>query len=132
MEAIDGIGPIVAQSFKAFVAQEANQRMVRQLLAHGLVLLPLVAPSAGGLEGKVFVLTGTLEGMSRAQAKQAVEAAGGKVTGSVSRKTDYVVAGTAPGSKLLRAQSLGVEVLDEAAFIRMLTPLSSKPAGEVP
>ncbi|MDJ0874837.1 MAG: NAD-dependent DNA ligase LigA [Desulfobacterales bacterium] len=132
LEAIDGIGPIVAQSFKAFVAQEANQRMVRQLLAHGLVLLPLVAPSAGGLEGKVFVLTGTLEGMSRAQAKQAVEAAGGKVTGSVSRKTDYVVAGTAPGSKLLRAQSLGVEVLDEAAFIRMLTPLSSKPAGEVP
>ena len=105
--------------------------MVRQLLAYGLELLPLVAPSARGLEGKVFVFTGTLEGMSRVRAKQAVEAAGGKVTGTVSRKTDYLVAGTAPGSKLVRAQSLGVEVLDAAAFIRMITPLSEIPTDEI-
>ena len=130
LEAVEGIGPIVAQSFKTFVNQAANQKMIQQLLVQGLELLPIGDVSAGGLEGKTFVLTGTLEGMTRAQAKQAVEAAGGKVTGSVSRKTDFVVVGKSPGSKLAKAQSLGVDVLDEAAFTRMTAPLSSGPSDE--
>ncbi len=120
LEAIDGIGPIVAQSLKSFCNQPANREMVQQLLAHGLVLQPLVDEGGGGLAGKVFVLTGTLEAMTRAQAKQAVEAAGGRITGSVSRKTDFVVAGANPGSKLEKARSLGVIVLDEGQFKRMV------------
>lgn len=130
LEKIDGIGPIVAQSFKTFVDQTANQGMIRQLLAHGLELQPVGAVSEGGLEGKVFVLTGTLENMTRTQAKQAIEAAGGKVTGSVSRNTDFVVSGVAPGAKLAKAQALGVERLDEAAFIRKVAPMTSDISDE--
>jgi DNA ligase (NAD+) len=115
----------VAQSFKTFIDQAANQEMIRQLLAHDLELQPVGVVSEGGLTDKVFVLTGTLEGMTRAQAKQAIESVGGKVTGSVSRNTDFLVSGAAPGSKLAKAHSLGVEVLDEAAFRRMVAPMSS-------
>jgi DNA ligase (NAD+) len=81
-----------------------------------------VRPSAapGPLSGKTFVLTGTLSQMSREDAAEAVQSRGGKVTGSVSRKTDYVVAGADPGSKLTKAESLGVTVIDEAAFRNLL------------
>ena len=74
----------------------------------------------GPLEGKTFVLTGTLAGMTRDEAKQRIEAQGGKVTGTVSKKTSYVVAGDAPGSKLDRARELGVEVLDQAGLQKLL------------
>ena len=122
LEAVEGIGPIVAQSFKTFVDQAANQKMIQQLWANGLELLPVGDEPQGGLAGKVFVLTGTLQGMTRTQAKQAIEDAGGKVTGSVSRKTDYVVAGVASGSKLAKARSLGVAVVDENQFMRLIEP----------
>jgi DNA ligase (NAD+) len=76
--------------------------------------------ASGLLAGKIFVLTGSLTGMTRDAAKQRIQAMGGKVTGSVSKKTDYVVAGSEPGSKLAEAQKLGVQVLDEAGLLRLL------------
>ncbi len=82
---------------------------------------PIVAAAAPGpLSGKTFVLTGTLGTMSREAATEAIQSRGGKVTGSVSKKTDYVVAGADPGSKLAKAESLGISVLDEAAFRNLL------------
>ncbi|MGH8370197.1 MAG: BRCT domain-containing protein, partial [Gammaproteobacteria bacterium] len=75
---------------------------------------------AGSFAGKTFVLTGSLAGMTRDGAKQRIQALGGKVTGSVSKKTDYVVAGAEPGSKLTEAQKLDIQVLDEAGFRRLL------------
>jgi len=78
------------------------------------------APQAGPFAGKIVVLTGTLGTMTRDEAKERIEAAGGKVTGSVSKKTDYVVAGAEAGSKLDKAQELGVSVLDESAFLALL------------
>ncbi len=82
----------------------------------------IVAPDAGGgpLEGKTLVVTGTLEGFSRTEAEEAIRSAGGKVAGSVSKKTDYVVAGESAGSKLSKAQELGVPLLDEDGFRRLL------------
>ncbi len=131
LEAIDGIGPIVGQSLVSFCSQETNRRMMQSLLARGL---ELVAPAEGntstdGLAGKTFVITGTLAGMTRRQAKEAVEAAGGKVTGSVSRKTNFLVAGEAPGSKYAKAESLGVVILNESEFRRLLeTPVEAGPS----
>jgi DNA ligase (NAD+) len=81
-----------------------------------------VAPGDGPLSGKTFVLTGTLPSMTREAATEAIERLGGKVTGSVSRKTSYVVVGADPGSKAEKAKSLGVETLDEAAFLRLIMP----------
>ncbi len=119
LEAIAGIGPIVAQSLKTFVDQKANQQMVRQLLSCGLRLQTVDHAPTGGMDGKVFVITGTLQSLTRSQAKQAVEDAGGRVTSAVSRNTDFVVVGERPGSKLAKAESLGVVVLNEDQFRRM-------------
>ena len=82
--------------------------------------MPLPTPARGALAGKVFVLTGTLEGYTREDATERIVARGGKVTGSVSKKTDYVVVGREPGSKLDKARSLGLAILDEAEFARLL------------
>lgn len=120
LETIDGIGPIVAQSLKTFVDQKANQQMVRELFSRGMMLQAVDHAPAGGLDGKVFVITGTLQRMTRAQAKQAVEDAGGRVTSAVSGNTDFVVVGESPGSKLAKAESLGVAVLNEDQFRQML------------
>jgi DNA ligase (NAD+) len=82
---------------------------------------PIVAAAAPGpLSGKTFVITGTLDTMSREEATEAIQARGGKVTGSVSKKTDHLVAGAEAGSKLAKAESLGISVLDEAAFRNLL------------
>ncbi len=126
LEAIDGIGPIVAQSLKTFVDQKANQQMVRQLLSCGLRLQAVDHAPMGGMDGKVFVITGTLQSLTRSQAKQAVEYAGGRVTSAVSRNTDFVVVGESPGSKLAKAESLGVAVLNEDQFRQLLeTPFDT-------
>ena len=117
---IDGFGDILAQSVTAFFSADGNRRLIERLRAAGLNMLCNSKPEAATLEGKSFVLTGTLPTLQRAQAKRMIENAGGKVASSVSKKTDYVVAGEEAGSKLTKAQELGLEIIDEAALIIML------------
>jgi DNA ligase (NAD+) len=122
IEAIAGIGPTIAESVSRFFADPRNRLEIEELRALG-VRWPKGErriASEGPLLGKTFVLTGTLPGMSRDEAKQRIEAAGGKVTGSVSKKTSYVVAGADPGSKRAKAEELGVAVLDQAGLEALL------------
>ena len=121
LEAVDGIGPIVAASITQFFKQERNRRMIDQLLACGVKPETAAPKKSGKLDGRVFVLTGKLEEFTRSQAKSLIEAAGGKVSGSVSRKTDYVVGGDAPGSKLTKARELGITIMDEAQLKELLS-----------
>jgi DNA ligase (NAD+) len=119
---VNDVGPIVASSLRTFFDQPHNREVVEQLRACGVRWKEGdPAPKAFmPLFGKTFVITGTLPNLSRDDAKDQVEAAGGKVAGSVSKKTDYVVAGADAGSKLLKAQDLGVIVIDEAALLALL------------
>lgn len=112
--AVDGVGEVVARSIRSYFDDLNNQKMVQALQAAG-VHWPDPAPAdrVTQLEGKTFVLTGTLPSLTREQATAMIEGAGGKVSGSVSRKTSYVVAGDAAGSKLEKAQALGVPVINE-------------------
>ena len=121
---VSDVGPIVASSLRTFFDQSHNREVVEQLRACGVTWQEgAPAPKAlRPLSGKIFVITGTLPQLSRDEAKDQVEAAGGKVAGSVSKKTDYVVAGTDAGSKLVKAQALGVTVIDEAALLALLAP----------
>ena len=119
---IDGIGPTIAASIVEWTSRETNVELVKRLKKAGLnPKAEKVAPiSAGGaVSGKTFVITGTLS-KPRDEIAAMIKAAGGKVTDSVSKKTDYVVAGEAAGSKLAKAQQLGVAILDEAALLRLL------------
>jgi len=117
---VHDVGPVVAGSISRFFAEPHNQEIVRALQAQGLNPLEQVRDQAGDLAGKTFVLTGTLPNWSREEAASHIMAAGGKVSGSVSRKTAFVVAGEDAGSKLTKAQELGVPVLDEEALREML------------
>ena len=120
---VPDVGPVVAEEIAAFFRQKHNRAVIAALRKAGVSWPAMArrAPSAAQtLAGKTFVLTGTLAAMTRDQAKEQITALGGKVTGSVSKKTDYVVAGSEPGSKLQEAERLGVEVLDEAAFLRLI------------
>jgi DNA ligase (NAD+) len=123
-EEVPGIGGVVAASLGRFFADPSTAGLLGELAAVGVVAIPPeVGPAgaAGGpLTGKTLVVTGTLEGFDRPAAEAAIRAAGGKAAGSVSRKTDYLVAGENAGSKLAKAQELGVPVLDEAAFVALL------------
>jgi DNA ligase (NAD+) len=119
---VNDVGPIVAQAIRTFFDQPHNREVVEQLRACG-VTWPEGEPAAAGpkpLAGKTLVLTGTLPTLGRDAAKDLIEAAGGKVSGSVSKKTHYVVAGTEAGSKLDKAQELGIAVLDEAGLLALL------------
>ncbi|HYR26327.1 MAG TPA: helix-hairpin-helix domain-containing protein, partial [Aquabacterium sp.] len=123
--AVRDVGPVVAESIRTFFDQPHNREVVELLRAAG-VTWPEHEPSAAAdastlpLFGKTLVLTGTLPSLSRDEAKALVEAAGGKVAGSVSKKTHYVVAGEEAGSKLEKAQALGVPILDEAGLRALL------------
>lgn len=120
--AVSDVGPIVAQSIRTFFDQAHNREVVEQLRACG-VTWPEGAPADAGpkpLAGKTLVLTGTLPTLGRDAAKDLIEAAGGKVSGSVSKKTHFVVAGAEAGSKLDKANELGVPVLDEAGLLELL------------
>ncbi|WP_035882018.1 NAD-dependent DNA ligase LigA [Cupriavidus metallidurans] len=119
---VNDVGPVVAQSIANFLAEPHNVEVIEQLRAAG-VHWAETEPTARAplpLAGKTFVLTGTLPTMSREDAKEKLEAAGAKVAGSVSKKTDYVVAGAEAGSKLEKAQTLGVAVLDEEGMLKLL------------
>jgi DNA ligase (NAD+) len=122
LQAVSDIGPVVAAAVRAYLDQPQNQALIKELVAAGLKMdAPITAASAPGpLSGKTFVLTGTLPSMSREEATAAIQSRGGKVTGSVSKKTDYVVAGADPGSKLAKAEALGISVLDEDAFRKLV------------
>ena len=125
LEAVEEVGPTIAASVRAFFAASGNREQIDRLRAAGVDPVEEAPPAAdaaapAALAGKTFVLTGTLEAMTRTEAKARIEALGGKVAGSVSRNTDYVVAGESPGSKRQRAERLGVAVIDEARFHAIL------------
>ncbi|WP_290873589.1 NAD-dependent DNA ligase LigA [Aquabacterium sp.] len=136
--AVRDVGPVVAKSIRTFFDQAHNREVVEQLRAAG-VSWAEHEPSAEAdaatlpLAGKTLVLTGTLPTLGREEAKALIEAAGGKVAGSVSKKTHHVVAGAEAGSKLEKAQALGLSILDEAGLLALLAaPAGQPPAGTVP
>lgn len=126
LRTVYGIGPVVAESIADHFRQEATRDTLHHLVDAGVTAEPpmlraAAAGSDGPLSGKTLVVTGTLPGMQRAEAEEAIRAAGGHAGSSVSAKTDYLIAGDKAGSKLAKAQQLGVPVLDEDAFRRLLT-----------
>ena len=130
LEEVDEVGPRIAESIRAFFDSDGNRKLIERLRRAGLRFEEAAPaaprqpgaeqPGAPDLAGKTFVLTGTLPNMTRNEARARIEAAGGRVTGSVSRKTDYVVAGDNPGSKRRKAEELGVAVLDEARLVALV------------
>ncbi len=116
---VHGIGPEVAASVRRFGAERTNRQVVERLLAAGVTPRAEPAPT-GVLAGKVFVLTGSLEDLPRGEAERRIKAVGGKVGSSVSKKTDYLVAGADPGSKLAKAEKLGTPILDAAGLVALL------------
>lgn len=137
LEAVEEVGPTIAESVRTFFAAEGNRAQIERLRRAGVD--PVVeTPIAGdddappALAGKTLVLTGTLEAMTRTEAKARIEALGGRVVGSVSRNTDYVVAGESPGSKKQKADKLGVAVIDEARFRAILEDGISAAAEPAP
>jgi DNA ligase (NAD+) len=121
LAAVDGIGPTIATSVRSWGSDPENRKLIERFRAGGVQLADEpVAGVSSALEGLAIVITGTLSSLGREEAKAAVEDRGGKVTSSVSRKTAVVVVGESPGSKLARAQELGVAVMDEARFLQLL------------
>jgi len=125
LQGIEGVGPVVAQTVVDFFAEPHNREVVEDLLQQ-------VSPPPFKLEvrespvtGKTLVFTGSLEALSRDEAKAQAEALGAKVAGSVSAKTDLIIAGPGAGSKLKKAQELGIEVIDEAAWIALVASASA-------
>jgi DNA ligase (NAD+) len=117
---VEEVGPKVGDSIVEFFREKHNKELLKKLCPAGLQF-ERTQPhkKSTALVGKTFVLTGTLEKWTREEAKQLIKSHGGKMTGSVSKKTDYVVAGTEPGSKLQKAHSLGVNILSEEAFAEL-------------
>ncbi len=123
VEETEGFGPVLARTIVETLGEERTRDLIERLRGHGLRLLDETgetAPAEGPLSGRTFVITGTLPSLSREEAAARIEAAGGKVTGSVSSRTDYLLAGSDPGSKLARAQEVGTEVIDEGRLQELL------------
>jgi DNA ligase (NAD+) len=121
LAAIPGVGPAIAESVVKFFADTGNRRTLRRLAAAGVAMVePRIAPRGGRLSGKSFVLTGALTGVTRDEAVDLLARLGARVTGSVSRKTNYVVVGERPGEKLEAARRLGVPTLSEREFLAMV------------
>jgi DNA ligase (NAD+) len=119
LAAVPGVGPRIAESVVKFFADAGNRRLLRRLEAAGVSTVEHAPAAAGPLRGRTFVLTGTLPGLSREEARALIERHGGRVTDRVSRRTDYLVVGDAPGGKLAEARRLGVPCLDEAGLRRL-------------
>lgn len=117
---IEGFGSIMAESLVEFFSRESSRKMVEEFQSLGLNMNSLSQPTDASLKGETFVLTGTLPTLKRSEAAEMIEKRGGKVSGSVSKKTSYVVAGEKAGSKLTKAQSLGIPVLTEEEFLNMI------------
>ena len=117
---VNDVGPVVAESVQQFFAETHNLEVIAELRRLGVHWEEGASRQGGALAGKTFVLTGTLPTLSRDEARELIEAAGGKVSGSVSKKTDFVVAGNEAGSKLAKAQELGIALLDEAGLRALL------------
>jgi DNA ligase (NAD+) len=122
LQEVDEVGPRIAQSIVEFVQEPANRKLVKRLAEAGLTFSGKKKQRGTALAGKTFVLTGTLRRYSRDEAKKIIEDAGGRVSGSVSKKTDYVVAGEDAGSKLEKAKDLGVKVIDEEEMEELIKP----------
>ncbi len=123
---IETIGPTMAQSIRLYFDRVENQQLIDQLKSSGVNTSGIKKTlMSGPLSGKTFVLTGTLSSFTREEASKKIEALGGKVSSSVSKKTDYVVAGEEAGSKLVKAENLGVKVIDESAFLSILKDLNA-------
>jgi DNA ligase (NAD+) len=121
LQEVHEIGPRVAESIREFFDAGKNRELIEQLRKTGLQFEQQQKRASGGkLEGKTFVLTGTLPNLTRDEAAAKIEAAGGKVSGSVSKKTDYVVAGEKAGSKLDKARKLEVAVIGESELLRIV------------
>ena len=118
--AVKDVGPVVADSITSFMQEAHNREVIEQLLASGMQLSVEEKIISAAVAGKTFVLTGTFPTMTRDEAKDLLEKAGAKVAGSVSKKTDFVVAGSDAGSKLTKAEELGVPIIDEAAMLDLL------------
>jgi DNA ligase (NAD+) len=126
LQQAEEVGPKVSDSIRQFFHERRNRELVERLRKAGLTFTHTIRKKTGGvLAGKVLVLTGTLPNLAREDAKAKIESAGGKVTGSVSKKTDYVVAGADPGSKLDKANELGIVVIDEEKLLELLADRSA-------
>jgi DNA ligase (NAD+) len=127
---VPGVGPVVAEAVEQYLGDPHNRETIGKLREAGVRLAEDRPRDLGGrLAGVTFVLTGRLGGLSRAQAKSLIESQGGRVTGSVSASTDYVVAGEDPGSKLAKAGDLGVAVIDESGLLALLEAAASEGDG---
>jgi DNA ligase (NAD+) len=123
LQQVPDVGPVVAESIAAFFAEPHNREVVRQLLAAGISFAesaPVRVDTKSPVYGRTFVLTGTLPSLARGEVEQRIRDKGGKVSGSVSKKTDYVVAGADPGSKYDKAVALGVAILDERQLLQLM------------
>lgn len=117
---VDGIGEVVAKSFSTYMSNQQNVNLIKNLLASGVQIQKTIKSLDNKFAGSVWVLTGTLESMTRDQAGEKISSLGGDVTSSVSKNTTYLVAGQNAGSKLTKAQNLGVTILDEKTFLKMI------------
>ena len=122
LQAIRGIGKEMAQAIRGFFSNERNRTIIRKLEQQGIEILDQqrLEPENSSLAGKKFCFTGTLESMTRSEAKKVVEERGGQVVSAVSSQLDFLVAGTEPGSKLDKAASLGIRILDQDGFMKLI------------
>ena len=124
LEEVTDIGPIMAKHIVTFFSQTHNRKVINELLTVGIRWPDVDIKTEQPLQGKTFVITGALESMKRDEAKQRLLELGAKVSGSISRKTDCVIAGSGPGSKFKKAEELSIEILGEVEFLSLLNQYS--------